>query len=74
MLALNENGFVFDPTTGESFSLNDSAMKIINLLRKGNDTESVATQLSEDFDVDFNDSYTDTLEFVEKLKYFGLVD
>ncbi len=74
MLALNEKGFAFDPMSGESFSLNESAVKMITLIRKEEDAKSIATRLSEDFDVSFNDAYTDALEFMEKLKHHGLMD
>ena len=34
-IAISESGFVFDPTSGESFSLNPIAIEILNMLKEG---------------------------------------
>ena len=39
-IAVSESGFLFDPTSGESYSLNEQGTEILNLLKdKKSDTE-----------------------------------
>jgi len=40
-LAISDSGFVFDPTTGHSFSTNAVGIEIINLLKSGSTIEDV---------------------------------
>ena len=73
-IALSESGFVFDPSTGDSYSLNEQAREIIHLLKDGLDLESISAHMTEMYDIDkvsFEKYYFD---FVGMLKQFRLID
>jgi len=72
-LAINQSGFAFDPTTGESFTLNESAKKIIELISEGLEEKEIAKRVSEEFDVDEKEAYNDVLDFKERLGLYGLL-
>jgi len=46
-LAVNKNGFAFDPTSGEAFTLNETAKEIIEDLARGVEEKEIAKKLSE---------------------------
>ncbi len=73
-LALNDSGFAFDPMSGESFTLNETAVEIIKAVKEGKNEREIAEQLSTVYEVETLDSFTDVLDFIKQLKNFGLVD
>ncbi len=73
-LALNDTGFAFDPMSGESFTLNETALEIIKAIKEGKSEREIAKQLSEVYEVEALDSFTDVLAFIKQLKMFGLAD
>jgi hypothetical protein len=72
-LAMNDAGFAFDPTSGESFTLNEVAQHIIDALKHEDDLQLVTLKMTEQFDIDFEHAYQDVLEFVEQLKSYRLL-
>lgn len=74
MMALNDSGFAFDPMSGESFTLNETAVDIIKALKAGRTEREIAEQLSREYDVESLDSLTDVLDFIKQLKMFRLVE
>lgn len=51
-LAISETGFSFDPRTGQSFSLNETALFAINKFIEGHDPGSTAKECSQEFEVE----------------------
>lgn len=72
-LVINETGFAFDPMSGVSYTVNGTGREVIELLRQGQDIEKVVRRISQKYDRPFEDTYTDVLEMVEKLRAYGLV-
>ncbi len=72
-LAVNKNGFAFDPTSGETFTLNETAKEIIEDLARGVEEKEIAKKLSEEYDVTQEEAMNDVLDFKEKLKLYGLL-
>ena len=70
---MNDSGFAFDPTSGESYTLNVVARQIIDYLKEDDDLQIVTLKLVEKFDVDFEQAYQDVHEFVEQLKSYRLL-
>jgi len=67
-LAISENGFVFDPNSGHSFTVNQTGLEIIDLLKKGADVKKTIQVLQQDFDVAANTAERDLIEFVRTLR------
>ncbi|MEA1897739.1 MAG: PqqD family protein [Bacteroidota bacterium] len=51
-IAVSESGFVFDPSTGESFSLNKVGLELVELLKQGEDFDIIKKEILEKYDVD----------------------
>ena len=72
-LAINEEGFVFDPETGNSFVVNQTGLFILKKLREGLSEEEVIKALTEEFEVDENTARRDFYDFLEQLRILELV-
>ncbi len=51
-IAVSENGFVFDPNTGESYSLNPIGTEILNMLKEKKSKQEIIDLLTEKYDSD----------------------
>jgi hypothetical protein len=51
-IALSDNGFVFNPSTGDSFTLNNTGKEVIMMIKEGKDIEHITDILLEKYDVD----------------------
>ncbi|MFT4553751.1 MAG: hypothetical protein ACI9S8_002392 [Chlamydiales bacterium] len=67
-LMMNEEGFIFDPTTGETFTVNITGMMILKGLKEGKTSEDVASELVEKFEVSVEDAERDIGDFVNHLR------
>jgi len=72
-LAINEEGFVFDPYTGNSYTVNKTGIMILNELKEGKTEEEIAKKISEQFGVEFNSALRDVVDFIEQLRLFSLL-
>lgn len=71
-LALNDEGFVFDPTTGASFQVSQTGLAILRALRDGKADEEIAQTLTDRFEVGLEDAKRDVADFRGQLKTVGL--
>jgi len=72
-LAVSETGFVFDPYSGATFSLNASALCLLRGLKEGLGPDELIARLEESFDVTDADLSRDIDEFLELLRYNGVL-
>jgi PqqD family protein of HPr-rel-A system len=72
-LAVSESGFVFDPHSGATFSVNASALVVLQALKQGCGRASIADQLREAFDLTEGDIERDLDEFMHLLRRNSLV-
>ncbi len=73
-LAISDTGFLFDPYTGSTFSVNEAGLTVLSGLREGQSVDEVATQLREAFDVPTGaDLQRDIGEFLHLLRRNGLL-
>jgi len=73
-LAISKDGFVFDPATGNSYTVNSTGLFILNLLREGKSEDEIVSALVENFDVSENEARRDLLDFLEQLRINGLLE
>jgi PqqD family protein of HPr-rel-A system len=72
-LALSDSGFVFDPMTGHSFTVNPSGLCILRWLKDGMAPEAVVKRLAETFELEpGEDPSRDVQDFVMQLRECGL--
>ena len=72
-LALNPDGFAFDPTTGESFTLNGPGLAILEGLREGLTHPQLVARLEEGFEVEADDASRDLDDFMDNLRSYRLL-
>ena len=73
-LKVNESGFLFDPSTGESYSLNEMGVLYFNWIIVGHSREEIRDIVAGEYEVDestFNKSYID---FEARLKNLRLIE
>ncbi|MBK6631389.1 MAG: PqqD family protein [Betaproteobacteria bacterium] len=67
-LALSDSGFVFDPVSGNSFTVNGSGLAILRRLQQESDLIRIVASLCEAFDVDVLAAERDIIEFANLLR------
>ena len=72
-LAISETGFIFDPTSGHSFTTNETGIEIINLLKSGKEIQEIIDDLQEEYTVSENELEIDVMDYIHNLKNFYLV-
>jgi len=72
-LAINDEGFIFNPTTGESWTTNQTGLFILKLLKEGLAEGEILNKLVEEFEIDKDTAYRDLTDFLEKLRSYKLI-
>lgn len=67
-LAISESGFIFDPVTGHSFSVNETGILVIRLLQKGTALTDTVTHLQNTYQERAEVIERDLLEFISLLR------
>lgn len=67
-LALSDSGFVFDPVSGNSFTVNGSGLAILRRLQQETELARIVASLCEAFDVDTLAAERDVIEFANLLR------
>lgn len=73
-IAVSESGFIFDPSTGESYSLNSQGVEILTLLKESKTTEEITAYFISEYEVDREDFERYLVDFTGMLKQFKLVE
>ena len=67
-LAVSESGFVFNPSSGHSFSVNETGLTILQELQRGTSLDTVIQQLLSSYNVSRQQAERDIIEFVGLLR------
>jgi len=68
-----DQNILFVPALGLSYEVNDTAKEILRLLMQNRSYEDIAKELAKRYDLDWREVYVDVIDFVHKLKVYGLV-
>lgn len=72
-IAVNENGLLFNPGTGESFTTNPLGARIIGLLKEGKSEEQIREELQQEYEVEGHTLEKDFIDFMQLLKKHSLI-
>jgi len=72
-IAISDSGFIFNPSTGDSFSANPIGLEIIRLLKEEKSKESILSELSEKYAADQSTIEKDINDFLLMLSTYQLV-
>lgn len=68
-LSIQDNGFVFDPVTGESYTLNPVGLEFLRFLVLGQSKEEIRAYFLDHYDLDswgFEKAFLDFMALLEK--------
>ncbi len=72
-LTIDTEGFVFDPTCGESFTANAPGLFILKGLREHKSPETIAQELRGRYDVPLDEAEKDISDFKTRLRAYHLL-
>jgi len=72
-LAISDTGFVFDPTTGATFTVNPTGLVVLRALREGASLGRVVELLDAAFATVSKEARDEVRDFVHTLRGHGLV-
>lgn len=73
-IALSESGFVFNPTTGDSFSTNRVGIDIIQHLQAAKNDKDIMKSMADKYDIEMNVLEKDLQDFYGVLIQYGLLE
>ncbi len=73
-IAISENGFMFDPYTGDSYNLNNTGVEIIKHLKAGKTNEEILAELKQKYDVDDLSLEQNLYDFIAMLSHYDLLE
>jgi len=73
-LAVSDNGFVFDPETGESFTVNEVGVSIIKQLQKNTESEELMNVLEGEYEIDRLTLEKSISDFLIMMREFKLTE
>jgi PqqD family protein of HPr-rel-A system len=71
-LAINNEGFVFNPMSGDSFQVSETGLFILSELRAGHSEEAIVRTLTDKYEVASEIAQRDVADFLANLKHLGL--
>ncbi len=72
-LAISDNGFIFKPSTGESFTTNELGLFIINLLKEGKTSDAIITEIIQTYEVDNLTATRDLQDYLDFLRRENMI-
>jgi len=73
-IATSEAGLIFNPGTGDSFSVNEVGRDILTILKENITTEELIGKVSEKYDAEKMQLERDIDDFVTMLHEYNLID
>ena len=73
-LAINDSGFVFDPQSGHTFTVNATGAFVVSSLKQGLGVEEIVAHLQSSFELDGSEDVArDVDDFLARLTENGLL-
>jgi PqqD family protein of HPr-rel-A system len=72
-LAVKDDGFVFDPATGDTYVANPTALAILRGLQSGADEAEVVDRILAEYDVTPAEAHRDAADLLGRLKQWQLI-
>jgi hypothetical protein len=72
-LAINEEGFIFNPNNGDSYQVSETGILIIEEMKFGKSEEEIALLIEKKYNVSFEEAMRDVSDFRATLKKLGLI-
>ncbi len=73
-IAISENGFIFNPLTGDSFSINETGVAILQQLKDGVKSEDIVIFMMNEYEIDKHSAEKDLTDYLSMLKSYQLTE
>jgi hypothetical protein len=73
-IATSESGLVFNPGNGDSFSVNEIGVEIINLMKEERSQSEIIETISSKYETEKNQVEKDLEDFITMLVSFNLLE
>jgi hypothetical protein len=73
-IAVSASGLVFNPDTGESFTVNPTGAEMINYMKEGKEQEEIGKLITEKYNVDRQTVEKDFEDFTGFLRNFSMIE
>ena len=73
-IAISDTGFVFNPTTGDSYSINQVGREILGYLSEDNSKDEIISLMTSEYDIDAPSFEKYFFDFLSMLRQFELLD
>ena len=73
-LAVNKNGFIFDPENGISYTVNETGLFVLQELQSGLSPEEIVNRITEEYEVTEKNAESDVAHFMAMLRALNLVE
>ena len=73
-IAISDSGFVFNPTTGDSYSLNQVGKEILQYLGENRSKEEITSLMTSQYDIDAASFEKYFFDFIGMLRQFELLE
>ena len=71
-LQINNQGFVFDPQTGQGYTANDTGRFVLKAISENTPSVKILDLIQENFDVTLKEVEQDMADFMDQLRCLGL--
>ncbi|MEN8228440.1 MAG: PqqD family protein [Bacteroidota bacterium] len=73
-IAISDTGFVFNPTTGDSYSINQVGREILSYLGENKSKDEIVSLMTSEYDIDAPSFEKYYFDFLSMLRQFELLD
>lgn len=73
-VAISDSGFIFNPATGDSYSVNPIGMEIVHMIQEGRDKEQIKLSVMNEYVCDESTFEKDFYDFTTMLRNHKLID
>ena len=73
-IAISDTGFVFNPTTGDSYSINQVGQEILGYLGEDKSKDEIISLMTSEYDIDATSYEKYFIDFLSMIRQFELQD
>jgi hypothetical protein len=73
-IAISDNGFIFNPSNGESFSVNSLGLEIIKKIQASKTNEDLLKEIINKYDIDKSTLEKDYYDFINMLQNYNILE
>jgi len=73
-IAISDSGFVFNPTTGDSYSMNRVGKQILDYLAEGRSVDEITSKMTDEYEIEPAGFEKYFFDFISMLRQFELLE